>query len=104
MKEIILVQPIEPVTPGELLLEEFLLPLGITKYRLAKEIDVPAQRIGEIVAGKRAITADTDLRLCKYFGLSTGYWLRIQNKYDMELVRRKIQSQLDRIVPLHQAM
>jgi addiction module HigA family antidote len=75
MKENLL---IEPVTPGELLNEEFLLPLGITKYRLAKEIGVPAQRIGEIVAGRRAITADTDLRLCKYFGLSTCYWLRVQ--------------------------
>ena len=61
---------LKPVTPGELLLEEFLRPMGISQYRLAKEIDVPAQRIGEIVAGKRAITADTDLRLCRFFGLS----------------------------------
>ena len=67
---------LKPVTPGELLLEEFLLPLGITKYRVAKEIGVPAQRIGEIVAGRRAISADTDLRLCRFFGLSNGYWLR----------------------------
>ena len=67
-----------PVTPGELLLEEFLRPMGLSQYRLAKEIDVPAQRIGEIVAGKRAITADTDLRLCRFFGLSSGYWLRAQ--------------------------
>ena len=66
-------QNLTPVTPGELLYEEFLLPLGITKYRIAKEIGVPAQRIGDIVAGKRAITADTDLRLCKYFRLSSGY-------------------------------
>jgi addiction module HigA family antidote len=63
---------LKPVTPGELLLEEFLRPLGISKYRLAKEIGVPARRIGEIVAGKRAITADTDLRLCRFFGLSNG--------------------------------
>ena len=63
---------LKPVTPGELLLEEFLVPMGITQYRLAKEIAVPAQRIGEIVAGKRAITADTDLRLCRFFGLSNG--------------------------------
>lgn len=62
-----------PVTPGEILAEEFLAPMGITKYRLAKEIGVPAQRIGAIVAGKRAITADTDLRLCRFFGLSKGY-------------------------------
>ena len=63
---------IKPVTPGELLNEEFLIPMEITKYRLAKEIDVPAQRIGDIVLGKRRITADTDLRLCKFFGLSKG--------------------------------
>jgi addiction module HigA family antidote len=95
---------IDPVTPGELLNEEFLLPLGITKYRIAKEIGVPAQRIGEIVAGKRAITADTDLRLCKYFGLSAGYWLRMQNKYDTEETRRKIQSELDGITPMNRAI
>lgn len=95
---------IDPITPGELLNEEFLIPLGITKYRLAKDIGVPAQRIGEIVAGTRSITADTDLRLCKYFGLTAGYWLRVQNKYDVEMTRRKIQSQLDRIVPLNHAI
>jgi antitoxin HigA-1 len=65
---------LKPVTPGELLLEEFLRPMGISQYRLAKEIGVPAQRIGEIVTGKRSITADTDLRLCRFFGLSNGYW------------------------------
>ena len=93
-------EPIMPVTPGELLDEEFLQPLGITKYRIAKEIGVPAQRIGEIVAGKRAITADTDLRLCKFFRLSSGYWLRVQNKYDTEMARVRIQDQLDRIEPI----
>ncbi|MDD4096969.1 MAG: HigA family addiction module antitoxin [Oscillospiraceae bacterium] len=98
------IQIIEPVFPGELLNEDFLLPLGITKYRIAKEIGVPAQRIGEIVAGRRAVTADTDLRLCKYFGLSEGYWLRVQNKYDVEIARRKIQAQLDGITPLNRAM
>ena len=67
-----------PVTPGEILLEEFLKPMGISQYRLAKEIGVPAQRIGEIVAGRRAITADSDLRLCRFFGLSNGHWLRAQ--------------------------
>jgi len=95
---------IDPVTPGELLNEEFLAPLGITKYRLAKEIGVPAQRIGEIVAGKRSISADTDLRLCKYFGLSMGYWLRVQNNHDIEVTRRKIQSQLNGITPLRRAI
>jgi addiction module HigA family antidote len=104
MKETAAVRTIDPVTPGELLNEEFLLPLRITKYRIAKEIGVPAQRIGQIVAGTRAITADTDLRLSKYFGLSTGYWLRVQNKHDMEMARRKIQSQLDNIVPLNRVM
>lgn len=92
-------ETIAPITPGELLNEEFLQPLGITKYRIAKEIGVPAQRIGEIVAGKRAITADTDLRLCKYFRLSSGYWLRVQNKYDTEMARVRIQDQLDQIEP-----
>lgn len=91
---------IAPVTPGELLNEEFLLPLGITRYRVAKEIGVPAQRIGDIVAGKRSITADTDLRLCKYFRLSSGYWLRVQNRYDTEMALEKIQDQLDNIVPI----
>src|SRR5688572_32522336 len=66
----VVMKKLDPVTPGELLLEEFLKPMGISQYRLAKDIRVPAQRIGEIVAGKRSITADTDLRLCRFFGLS----------------------------------
>ncbi|MDQ8160223.1 MAG: HigA family addiction module antitoxin [Gemmatimonadota bacterium] len=90
---------LKPVTPGELLLEEFLLPLGITKYRVAKEIGVPAQRIGEIVAGRRAISADTDLRLCRFFGLSNGYWLRAQAAQDMEIAAREIAAELKRIKP-----
>ena len=69
---------LDPITPGELLSEEFLKPLGLSQYRLAKEIGVPAQRIGQIVLGRRAITADTDLRLCRFFGLTDGYWLRAQ--------------------------
>ena len=69
---------LKPVSPGEMLAAEFLKPLGMNNYRLAKEIGVPAQRIGEMVAGKRAITADTDLRLCRFFGLSDGWWLRLQ--------------------------
>lgn len=93
------IKKLNPVTPGELLLEEFLVPMNLTKYRLAKDINVSAQRIGQIVAGKRAITADTDLRLCKYFGLSEGYWLRLQNKYDVEVEKSKIRKQLDQIVP-----
>jgi len=88
-----------PVTPGELLQEEFLRPMGITKYRLAKEIGVPAQRIGEIVAGRRAITADTDLRLCRFFGLSNGYWLCAQAAYDTEIAEHELRSQLRKIRP-----
>jgi addiction module HigA family antidote len=90
---------LKPVTPGELLWEEFLLPLGITKYRVAKEIGVPAQRIGEIVAGRRAITADTDLRLCRFFGLSNGYWLRAQAAHDTEVAAKAIAAELKRIKP-----
>ena len=90
---------LKPVTPGELLLEEFLVPLEISQYRLAKEIDVPAQRIGEIVAGKRAITADTDLRLCRFFGLSNGYWLRAQVAHDTEVSAKALAPVLRRIKP-----
>ena len=90
---------IAPVTPGELLKEEFLEPMGITQYRLAKEIDVPAQRIGAIIAGKRAITADTDLRLCKFFGLSNGYWLRAQAAHDTEVAEEELADSLKQIRP-----
>jgi antitoxin HigA-1 len=90
---------LKAVTPGELLREEFLVPMGITKYRLAKEIGVPAQRIGDIVAGKRSITADTDLRLCRFFGLSKGYWLRAQAAHDIEVAEEALQAALDRIRP-----
>ncbi len=88
-----------PVTPGELLLEEFLKPMGISRYRLAKEIGVPAQRIGEIVAGRRSITADTDLRLCRFFGLSNGYWLRAQAAYDTEVAADALSDTLRKIKP-----
>jgi addiction module HigA family antidote len=90
---------LKPVTPGELLREEFLAPMGVTQYRLAKEIGVPAQRIGEIVAGKRAITADTDLRLCRFFGLSNGYWLRAQAAYDTEVAEEALAKTLAKIKP-----
>lgn len=85
---------VRPVSPGEMLEEEFLKPLGLTKYRLAKDIGVPAQRIGEIVAGKRAVTADTDLRLCRYFGLSDGWWLRGQVAYDTAVAKEALQQEL----------
>ena len=88
---------VAPVSPGEMLEEEFLKPLGLTKYRLAKDIGVPPQRIGDIVAGKRAITADTDLRLCRYFGLSDGWWLRGQASYDIAVTREAMGETLARI-------
>ena len=88
-----------PIHPGEILLEEFLKPLGISQYRLAKEIGVPAQRIGDIVAGKRAITADTDLRLCRFFGLSEGYWLRGQVRFDTETTKDALATELAKIKP-----
>ena len=90
---------LKPVTPGELLLEEFFLPMEISQYRLAKEIGVSAPRIGEIVAGRRAITADTDLRLCRFFGLSNGYWLRAQAAYDTEVAERVLGAKLAKIKP-----
>lgn len=90
---------LKPVTPGELLSEEFLKPMGISQYRLAKEIGVPAQRIGEIVHGRRAITADTDLRLCRFFGLSNGYWLRAQAQHDTEVAERALGPALSKIKP-----
>ncbi len=90
---------LDPVSPGELLLEEFLKPFEISQYRLAKEIDVPAQRISEIVAGNRAISADTDLRLCRFFGLSGGYWLRAQAAFDTEIAQSEMAEILRRIKP-----
>ena len=90
---------LKSVTPGELLQEEFLKPMGISQYRLAKEIGVPAQRIGDIVSGKRSITADTDLRLCRFFGLSNGYWLRAQAAHDTEVAERAMASKLAKIKP-----
>lgn len=94
---------VTPVTPGELLRDEFLEPMGITQYRLAKETGIPAQRIGQIVLGRRAISADTDLRLCRFFGLSDGYWLRAQVAYDIEVARRKLEPELKKIKPLSKA-
>jgi addiction module HigA family antidote len=90
---------LKPVTPGELLREEFLVPMALSQYRLAKEIGVPAQRIGQIIAGKRAITADTDLRLCRFFGLSNGYWLRAQAAFDTEVAEDALAGALAQIRP-----
>jgi len=88
--------------PGEILLEEFIKPLGITQYRLAKEIGVPQRRIGEIVAGKRSITADTGLRLSRYFGMSDGFWERLQIDYDLSVAKEAMSDILKTIKPLKQ--
>jgi addiction module HigA family antidote len=93
---------IAPVSPGEMLLEEFLKPLGMTQYRLAKEIGVPQRRIGQIVAGDRAVTADTDLRLCRFFGLSEGWWLRLQADYDTVMAKDSMKAVLAKIRPLEE--
>lgn len=87
-----------PVHPGEVLHEEFLKPLGISQYRLAKDISVPPRRINEIVQGKRAITADTALRLARYFGTSDRFWLNLQTRYDLEVERDRLGARLEREV------
>lgn len=93
-----------PVAPGELLKEEFLVPMGISQYRLAKVTGIPAQRIGQIILGRRRVTADTDLRLCRYFGLTDGYWLRAQMAFDLEVEKMRIEPELDKIVSVQQAI
>ncbi len=89
---------LEPIHPGEILLEEFLNPMEISQYRLAKDINVPARRINEIVLGKRSITADTALRLSEYFGMSEKFWLNLQMKYNLEIEKDKLQDRLKREV------
>jgi addiction module HigA family antidote len=87
-----------PIHPGEVLLEEFLKPLGISQYRLAKDISVPPRRINEIVHGKRAITADTALRLSRFFGMSERFWLNLQVRYDLEVAKDRIAGLLEKQV------
>ncbi len=89
---------IKPVHPGKILLEEFLKPMGISQYRLAKDINVPPRRINEIVLGKRAITADTALRLSRYFGLSERFWLNLQMRYNLEVEKDRLKNRLDKEV------
>ena len=90
-----------PVHPGEILLEEFLNPMNISQYQLAKAINVPVRRINEIVHGKRAVTPDTGLRLSRYFGLSERFWLNLQIQYDLEVTKDNLQERLDReVIPL----
>lgn len=88
-----------PVLPGEILLEEFLRPMGITQYRLAKEIGVSQRRIGEIVAGKRAVTADTGLRLSRFFGMNDAFWTGLQASYDNAIARQALAGVLAGIKP-----
>ena len=85
----------EPIHPGEILAEEFLRPLSLSQYRLAKDIHVPARRINEIVHGKRSITADTALRLSRYFGLSERFWLNLQSRYDLETEKDRLKGRID---------
>jgi addiction module HigA family antidote len=87
-----------PIHPGEILLEEFLKPMGVSQYRLAKDIHVPARRINEIVHGKRAISPDTALRLARYFSLSERFWLNLQARYDLEVEKDRLQDRLEREV------
>jgi len=91
-----------PVHPGEVLLEEFMKPLGVTQYRVAKETEVSPRRINEIVQGQRAITADTALRLAKFFGTSEMFWLNLQARYDLELQKSKIGAGLSAVRSLAQ--
>lgn len=92
-----------PIHPGEILMEEFLKPMEISQYRLAKDINVPARRINEIVQGKRSITPDTALRLSKYFGLSERFWINLQARYDLETEKDKLKDRLNKEVHVYAA-
>lgn len=88
-----------PIHPGEVLLEDFLVPLNLTKYRLAKDIGVPPTRIQDIIDGKRGISADTALRLSRYFGMSAELWMNLQNGYELELARMQLGEVLEQVKP-----
>ena len=90
-----------PIHPGEILLEEFLKPMKISQYRLAKDINVPPRRINEIVLGKRSITPDTALRLSMYFGLSERFWMNLQTRYDLEIEKDKLENRLKKEVHIY---
>ena len=96
-------EKLPPIHPGEILLEEFLKPMGISQYRLAKDISVPPRRINEIVHGKRAITPDTALRLSRYFGLSERFWMNLQARYNLEVEKDRLQDRLEREVQVYAA-
>jgi addiction module HigA family antidote len=91
-----------PIHPGEILMEEFLKPFGISQYKLAKDITVPARRINEIVHGNRAVTADTALRLSRYFNLSERFWLNLQSRYDIEVQKDKLNGRIEAEVRVHE--
>lgn len=90
-----------PIHPGEILMEEFLKPMKISQYRLAKDISVPARRINEIVHGLRAISPDTALRLSRYFGLSERFWINMQTRYDLEVEKDRLHDRLDKEVHVY---
>lgn len=92
------VERLVPVHPGEILLEEFLKPIDMSQYRLARGIGVPPRRINEIIHGKRAVTPDTALRLSRFFGLSDGFWINLQARYDLDMARDRLGDRLDREV------
>lgn len=94
---------IAPIHPGEILLEEYLVPLDVTQHRLAVAIGVPPRRINEIVHGKRGISADTALRLARYFATSERFWMNLQGRYDLEVQRDRLTTTLDDIRPLARA-
>ena len=91
-----------PIHPGEVLLEDFMKPFGLSQYRVAKDIGVPALRISQIVRGQRSITADTALRLARYFGTSAAVWLRLQARYDLEVAEAKTAKRINREVKVLQ--
>ncbi|MFQ5420070.1 MAG: HigA family addiction module antitoxin [Anaerolineae bacterium] len=91
-------QLLSPIHPGEILLEEFLQPMEISQYRLAKDIGVPPRRINEIVHGKRGISADTALRLSRYFGLSERFWMNLQTRYNLEVEKDRLRGRLEQEV------
>lgn len=92
-----------PVHPGEILKDEFLAPLGISQYRLAKDMGVPPRRINEIVKGRRAITADTALRLSRYFGLSAQFWMNLQTRYELDTTEDTLKGRLKKEVRVRAA-
>ena len=92
------------ITPGEILEEDFLKPMGLSQYRLAKDIGVPARRINEIVKGQRAITADTALRLGRFFKMSAQFWLNLQSHYELEIVEERLGRRLDRDVKVFKVL